>query len=249
MKTVITHFYNEEYLLPFWLNHHKKYFDNGILIDYDSTDRSVNIIKEICPNWTVIKSRNRKFNALEVDGEINEIEDNHNLKGWRIALNVTEFLLGNYKSLDLIGDNDFQNILVPAYVMVDTKENEFKEINPNVSIFEQRYHGINPRTDDSLFRIRRSRKLTNFYSPHPIGRHHDTYNTDEFGVFWYGLSPLNESQIKRRLQIQHRISHSDIAKGFGIHHIINREQIIKQMEDSRPYSVDLSGEIIRYLSF
>ena len=45
--TIISHFYNEEYLLPFWLNHHKKYFTNAIMIDYDSTDNSVDIIKKI----------------------------------------------------------------------------------------------------------------------------------------------------------------------------------------------------------
>lgn len=47
--TVISHFYNEEYLLPWWLNHHKNIFDNGILINYGSTDKSVEIIKSICP--------------------------------------------------------------------------------------------------------------------------------------------------------------------------------------------------------
>ena len=60
-KTVLTHFYNEEYLLPWWLDHHKKYFDHGILIDYASTDKSVEIIKEICPTWTEVKSKNEFF--------------------------------------------------------------------------------------------------------------------------------------------------------------------------------------------
>ena len=53
-KTVLTHFYNEEYLLPWWLSHHKKIFDHGILIDYHSTDRSREIIKAICPTWEII---------------------------------------------------------------------------------------------------------------------------------------------------------------------------------------------------
>ena len=44
--TVISHFYNEEYLLPWWLAHHTKLFDHGILINKGSTDRSV----EICKN-------------------------------------------------------------------------------------------------------------------------------------------------------------------------------------------------------
>lgn len=34
--TVLMHIYNEEYLLPFWLNHHKNIFDHGVIVNYDS---------------------------------------------------------------------------------------------------------------------------------------------------------------------------------------------------------------------
>jgi hypothetical protein len=34
MITVISHIFNEEYLLPFWLEHHRTIFDHGIIIDY-----------------------------------------------------------------------------------------------------------------------------------------------------------------------------------------------------------------------
>ena len=42
-------FYNEEYLLPWWLMHHTKIFDHGILINRGSTDRSVEICKLLAP--------------------------------------------------------------------------------------------------------------------------------------------------------------------------------------------------------
>ena len=45
-KTVLCHFYNEEWILPFWLKHHREIFDHGIMIDYNSTDRSVEIIRD-----------------------------------------------------------------------------------------------------------------------------------------------------------------------------------------------------------
>ena len=72
MRTVITHFYNEEYLLPWWLNHHKKYFDHGIMIDYGSTDKSVEIIKEICPNWEIHNTKYEYFYAPWIEHEILE---------------------------------------------------------------------------------------------------------------------------------------------------------------------------------
>jgi hypothetical protein len=58
-STVIIHIYNEEYLLPFWLNHHKNIFNHGIIID-----NSINICKEICP------TRNPDFGHLNVDLEV-----------------------------------------------------------------------------------------------------------------------------------------------------------------------------------
>ena len=42
--TIITNIFNEEYLLPFWLDYHRRIFDHGIVIDYDSTDRSIEIV-------------------------------------------------------------------------------------------------------------------------------------------------------------------------------------------------------------
>jgi hypothetical protein len=75
-KTIISHFYNEEYLLPWWLEHHKKYFNHGIMINYASTDNSVSIIRQACPDWTVINSRNKFFDAKLIDDEVSDIESN-----------------------------------------------------------------------------------------------------------------------------------------------------------------------------
>ena len=98
MKTVISHFYNEEYMLPWWLSHHRQYFDHGIMINYDSTDRSVEIIKEYCPTWEIVQSRNREFGAKACDAEVNDYE--RKVQGWKICLNTTEFLVGDYSSLN-----------------------------------------------------------------------------------------------------------------------------------------------------
>ena len=97
MKSIISHFYNEEYLLPWWLEHHKKYFDYGLMIDYNSTDNSVEIIKDICPDWQIVTSVNSCFNAVEVDKEVMYYEEQ--IPGWKVTLNSTEFLVGNYKLL------------------------------------------------------------------------------------------------------------------------------------------------------
>jgi hypothetical protein len=120
-----------------------------------------------------------------VDDEINEIEST--LLGWRIVLNTTEFLLGDFKSLDSIEDTELKNIFIPSYVMVDTKENEFKEVDPKVSLLEQRFNGTPPGAK------RAARKLSNFYTWNPTGRHWDTYNTDKFVILWYDKKKITNS--------------------------------------------------------
>ena len=134
-KTVLTHFYNEEYLLPWWLDHHKKYFDHGILIDYASTDRSVEIIKEICPTWTVVKSKNEFFEAKLCDEEIIDYEST--VPGWKIALNITEFLVGDYS---ILTDKPNQYYIMPCCVMID----DTPDIPPNntLPLIKQKFKQI-----------------------------------------------------------------------------------------------------------
>lgn len=96
MITVISHIFNEEYLLPFWLEHHCTIFDHGIIIDYCSTDKSIEIINKYCPSWEVIKTKNinkdgtPNFKADYVDAEVNEIEEK--VAGYKVCLNTTEFM-------------------------------------------------------------------------------------------------------------------------------------------------------------
>src|SRR5262249_9567397 len=89
--TVISHFRNEEIYLPYWLSHHTTLFDHGILIDYDSTDRSAEIIRTLAPSWEIRPSRNRLFHSLSVDAEIMDIE--RTISGWKMCLNATEFVI------------------------------------------------------------------------------------------------------------------------------------------------------------
>lgn len=138
MKTIISHFYNEEYLLPWWLKHHKQFFDHGILIDYQSTDDSVSIIKEICPTWDVVRSRNNYFDAKLVDEEVEYYESQ--IDGWKIALNTTEFLHGNFSKLDV--SEQFQQYFIPSIPFVDNPNEKENYPDQNIPIHKQIRRGI-----------------------------------------------------------------------------------------------------------
>lgn len=213
MRTVITHFYNEEYLLPRWLKHHKKYFDFGILIDYASTDNSVAICKEICPHWQIFPSGNADFDSSEADHEVMFYE--RQLTGWRIALTVTEFLVGDLDKM-MHTNPERSQWFIPGI--------RFTKWDPTGSfddrpLWEQQSIGVSYDTNPFAHQCR---SLHNFndieYTP---GRHFLPHNTTDALVLHYAHCIVGEPMMKRRLQIQHRMSMSDKEKGLGSHHFFD----------------------------
>lgn len=148
MRFVICHVKNEEYLLNWWLKHHREKFDHGIIIDYNSTDSSMDMVRELTPNWQIVKSVNKDFNAANCDSEIISIERSIQEKyrySWMITLNVTEFLVGNTKRLlSLYKSPKYVRLqkLLPCDVMVDTDEQKFTEPDPTQPLVKQRTFGI-----------------------------------------------------------------------------------------------------------
>lgn len=212
MKTIITHFYNEEYLLPWWLEHHKKYFDFGILIDYGSTDRSVEICKKICPHWQIFPSAHGKFDASDCDREVEFYE--RQIPGWRISLTVTEFLVGNLSKLMHEEENRTQ-WLIPGVIFASY--NPAGKFSREKELWDQCSTGV-PYTVSSAARLCRS--LHNFkdisYSP---GRHFHPLNTEDAMIFKFSNCLIGEEMIKRRLQIQHRVSERDKISGCSDQHV------------------------------
>lgn len=237
LKTIFSHFYNEEYLLPWWLEHHKKIFDHGVLINYSSTDNSVDIIKKICPTWEIVSSRFTEFEAEKIEIEVIELEKKY--PGWKMCLNTTEFLHGDMSYLDERSNSEY---IVPCFIMVDNNV----EVLPTYdrSLIEQKYYGIHFRSN-----IRRPRKIHNkSYEEYPVGRHYPfgSDNNNDLFVMWYGYSPFNDFQIKRKLQIQNKMSASDKARGYGVEHIVTKEKLVEQYRNSfLPRAEDLRKFINR----
>jgi hypothetical protein len=218
MKTIISHIFNEEYLLPFWLEHHASIFDHGIIIDYYSTDRSVELIRKMCPTWSIVKTKNIKngvpnFEASLVDREVNEIEKT--VQGFKICLNTTEFFveLNKIPLKDVI-------YRIPIVSMMCTKNNP-----KNIEEFFQA----------DLFKMRHDRgcrtlhkKTFIHYKP---GRHQihdgqgDSIITYDFVILWCEFYPYNKKFIERKLQIQKNIPERDKKGGYGIQHFTTKEKL------------------------
>jgi len=221
-KTIISHFYNEEYLLPWWLEHHKKHFDFGLLINYASTDRSVEIIKDICPDWAIVDSINQMFDAKLCDEEVMTYEQG--LKGWKVAINVTEFLVGNF---DIMNDVADQEIKIPCVAMIDEDPSQVPVYSK--PLIEQKKFGID-FTRSTIIRppkiYRRPRCIHNKNNvKYNLGRHYTSYDTDQLKILWYGYSPYTEQLKKRKLQIQYKIPELDKMRGFGGEHLVNSNDL------------------------
>jgi len=234
---------NEEYFLPWWLNHHKQMFDHGIIIDYRSTDRTVEIVKEICPTWDVITSRNTNFQADLVDIEVMNIEQH--ITGWRICLNVTEFLVGNYS---LMSDVPSQQILVPSLFFVDNEP--YTEVDQSIPLWDQKKFGFSFKDSLEAFAERRARSLHNVPVQYPVpGRHYPTYTTEDLCIFYFGWSPFNDKALARKLQIQQHIPLIDRQRQWGFHHLTNKETLEYRLENEFiPRSRDISKDIEEYVA-
>lgn len=239
-KTVITHFYNEEYLLPWWLMHHREIFDHGILIDYQSTDRSLEIIKEYCPTWEVVPSRNQQFGAVSCDAEVVDYEKK--TPGWKMCLNVTEFLVGDTSLLNDVGG---QQLIVPCYIMLDNNpDDNDNKLTYNESLLKQKPYGVSYNINNPITKERCCRAVHNKQSiSYTTGRHFLEPNCMNMQVLWYGYSPLSEKTMKRKLQIQGKIPDSDKSQGFGHHHFTNESKLMDNYNRYLPLVQDLSVEL------
>lgn len=229
----IMHIYNEEYLLPFWLNHHKDIFHKIIIIDYNSTDKSIDICKSIIPDCIIINSRNNEFKACDVDFEVMDIENTYQ-NCFKICLNVTEFLITYGKKKDdckklfekymNINIMFKLNIFIPVSLKKEEPKNN-KELFQRICDDDIKFAN-NIQTKIS---IRGHRFLHNYNNGnYSCGRHDSRYQhfeTNEFDIIVMYYYPNNDKFMARKMQIKSRIPYSDKINNLGYHHFWSEDYI------------------------
>lgn len=255
MRTVICHFFNEAYLLPWWLRHHTSIFDHGIMIDHGSTDGSVDIVRQLAPNWRLVRTRLMRFDAFGTDFEVMNYEQE--LPGWKIALNVTEFLmpalpLGHIeRDLVRMGREgcsasgmvmiDHQPEIEPSYEesLVAQKTwglDDNAELNPQ----QRQARGQTPAPHRNRFF---HRNATGMYHP---GRH-ASFHPDsrvrllELMVFHFAFAPWNKHLVSRKTQILQKICPEDIKRGWGLQHQKTVDDLERDYKHILASAIDLSS--------
>jgi hypothetical protein len=221
--TLISHFWNEEFLLPYWLRHHSSLFDHGVLLDYGSSDRSVALIRELAPGWEIRPSKNEWFDARDADAEVMAAE--REFAGWKMVLNTTEFLLAD----DLpqyLGRLEQEQPQVAGvwpfdFTLVDPLAERDREVTAAPLYLQKRwgYHSGGSRSR-LLHRCPDGRYDTGRHSSPLVGK----TLVDGLFIVWLGWCPMRYVK-KRKLQIQERISPRDRAAGLGRHHLMSEAEL------------------------
>jgi len=231
---MVSHFYNEELLLPYFIRHHAPLFDDVTLIDYDSTDASLAIIAREAPTgWKVVTSRNRDFDAIDVDSEVMYYEKQYPSDWWKIALTATEFLVHPNFRETLSQYSKPCNFRFPSFII---NGNDDVPLEKNVSLIQQRCQYMLSNT----FGITEYSRFIGYKNDmsYSMGRHFLTnYDTSQklseayhiHGylcaipflytgfIFKYQNSPWPESK-GRKIQISNRISQRSKNYGQGFQH-------------------------------
>ena len=218
--TVLSGIYNEEYLLPFWLEHHRKIFDHGIIIDWHSTDRSLEIVREMCPTWEIRTTVNATFGADEIDQELMSIE--RELSGYKMVLNTTEFLISAQPIRELIANALDRNYSIQG----------LGALSPDVGTYPATLQEMMSRVETVNTTRRMYRSLFSYPDgKYGLGRHYPSHPVTAdipAYVLWFGFYPWNEKAIARKLQISDRIPPHDRVRGYSYHHQWDKDEQERQ---------------------
>jgi hypothetical protein len=223
------------------------------MIDYHSTDRSVEVIRKICPDWEIRTTCNKDFDSAAVDQEVMDIE--RGLSGWRIALNVTEFLYGNTDHLP--ENSGFAQYFIGNYVFVDLLDQrttgELPRLSHDRPLHEQRTWGYDEFQNQGISRAgnmaRMHRSVHNYPVEYTPGRHWGQGRPKSFNdlvIFYYGWADASPPGMARKLQIQTKMSQNDKELNAG-NHVGTHEDYLNRFEAQKRFARDLRSEIIPIL--
>ena len=243
---LLTHQRNEELLMPFFIIQHAPMFDNAILIDFESNDKTLELIEKYAPpSWKVVNSTTgSSFDAVETDTQVMEWEKTQP-NDWHIGLTTTEFLVQpNFRAQLFKKQIDAEGIpMVLTYkflVMVGDDSHPLKHFS---SLIEQRHQFMGEGGGRYLHL---GTTQSHFYT---AGRHFYENNTDMTGVqiiknitqdgfiTKWSWTPWPEGAL-RKVLVGDTIPQSNVDAKLGWHHTMRKEEGVAGIEKERQKMYD-----------
>lgn len=152
--------YNEEMLIGNWIRHHAGVGDYAVLVDFNSSDRTADIIEREAPvHWRLVRTRLSRFQCAAADIELMDYEHEHP-NAWKIVLTTAEYLVadGFRERLHQYDESDVNLIRFPSLLMVgnddDDDDDDAVPFDSDVSLVCQRsVYAINASDPKQWFGI------------------------------------------------------------------------------------------------
>jgi hypothetical protein len=201
----------------------------------------------MCPTWKVITTKNLNadgspnFHPELVDIEVNELEQT--VQGYKICLNVTEFLMFQSSKEEFV--KSLQKGLyyhIHSYSVMTTKNNNYPK---NIKEF----FGDMTLADDAYYRGHRILHSDPMLK-YGIGRHWHNGGTPETNLYsqncfllFLRCYPNNIEMYKRKIQIQNNIPKCAIDAGLGAYHKTTIEGLVDLYKEELAKMKDITNYI------
>jgi len=226
--TVFTITYNEELMLPYFVNHYRSRFTNCKIVVYDneSTDKTVDIAERLGCKVLTYTTGNRLNDLMYL-----QIKNNcwKNELGWVIIADCDEFV--DINEADLINEQA-SIIRFKAFNMVNH--------NDDLNIDEIKY-GVRSESYDKAYCFNASKLDEIGYgagchwcAPKGLVEHSEKY------YLAYHYKYINiDYMINRHATFANRLSDENIRNGWGIHYMYGEEQITNEFLEARKNSIKI----------
>lgn len=232
-----------------WIKHHREIFDDCLLINHRSTDRSLEIIKKHAPaSWEVIDTQLPDFGAVELDQEMMQLEGliDTSPETFKLCINTTEFIF-TYNFRDRLEQlthefPDKQGFGIRSFLLQDREEN-LPILEP---FFKNRHYGwVDGKTKPAFRHWRYIHNQPN--GQYTVGRHSTTLNVinvPDLKLVHCTYVPWGPAGRKRKLQIiqDGKLPLRDIKQGYGVQHILTPERLEECYNGDLNHNVDLRKE-------
>lgn len=231
--TIYTIAYNEEFFLPYFINHYRSRFKNCRIVIYDneSTDNTNQIAAE----------NNCEIRTFYTDGKLNDeiyiqIKNNcwKEIEGWVIICDIDELLDISQTDIDIIEAEKTGLIKSKGYNMVN--------INDNMDIASIA-HGIRSHSYDKLYCFDTRIVYETNYEPgchkaNPISKLKTQYYHKPFICYHYKYINLNY-MIKRHTEYAKRLSETNLKYGYGGHYLYSSNEISREFKNAQKEAIKI----------
>ena len=232
MITIYTIAYNEAFMLPVFVQHYRRMFNNCRIVVYDnlSTDNTAQLARQLgcevhrydtngkLDDLTYLTIKNNCWKSAQTD--------------WVAVVDVDELIDVNLRTIIDMGNEGSSIARFEGYNMVNLAD------NMNITGIN---HGVRAADYDKAYLFNRSKITEINYGPgchwcNPVGE--VQYSANVYRCYHYKYINA-DYMIRRHKAFAQRLSDENKRKGYGGHYLNSGQQIRNEFNNARQQAVKL----------